>query len=165
MAAGRLLTLLLILTAAAGCERIKEIPGTERIMLAGRAFTLEVADDEPRRSRGLGGRESIPADGGMLFIFPAAAVRSFWMRDCLVDIDIMFLDPRGRITAVHRMTPEPPRRDDETEAAYLGRLRSYASLYPAQFVIELQAGSLDALGLRVDQKVELDLARLKALAR
>ena len=43
------MTLLLILTAAAGCERIKEIPGTERIMLAGRAFTLEVADDEPTR--------------------------------------------------------------------------------------------------------------------
>ncbi len=165
MAAWRLLTLLLILAAAAGCDRIREIPGPERIMLAGRAFTLEVAADEPTRARGLGGRESIPADGGMLFIFPDAVVRSFWMRDCLVDIDIMFLDPRGRITAVHRMTPEPPRRDDETEAAYLRRLRNYASVYPAQFAIELRAGSLDALGLRVDQKVELDLTRLKAMAR
>ncbi len=165
MAAGRLLIVLVIAAHAAACERITATPGTERVMLAGRAFTLEVAADEPSRTRGLGGRESIPDDGGLLFIFPDAAVRSFWMRDCLVDIDIMYLDPHGRITAIHRMTAEPPRRNEETEAAYLRRLRNYASVYPAQFAIELRAGSLDALGLRVDQKVELDLTRLKAMAR
>ena len=155
------LATMVILAAAGPATR----PAKERVVIAGETFRLEPAINAEARQRGLGGREKIEDHGGMLFVFRDARRRSFYMKDCVIDIDIMFLDPRGRITAVHRMTPEPPRRDDETEAAYLGRLRSYASLYPAQFVIELQAGSLDALGLRVDQKGELDLARLKAHAR
>ena len=160
------LTLLIIaaVTATSGCRR-PERPGTETVRIGGETFHLETAFDEPSRTRGLMGRESIVADGGMLFVFPDAAARSFWMKNCLVDIDIIYIDPRGSVTAVHRMTAEPPRRDDESEPAYESRLRRYPSRWPAQFVIELRAGSLDRLQVRVDDRIPLDLERLKAAAR
>jgi uncharacterized membrane protein (UPF0127 family) len=135
------------------------------VVVAGETFHLEPALDDVARTRGLMGRTEIPAGGGMLFVFPDARMQSFWMKECVVDMDIIFLDARGTVTAVHRMTIEPPRRDDETEREYERRLRRYTSVVPAQFVIELRAGTADRLGVRVDDRVPLDLPRLKAMAR
>lgn len=101
----------------------------------------------------------------MLFVFPRPGQQRFWMAYCLVDIDLIFLDAHGRVTAAHRMKVEPARREDESEIAYQTRLRGYPSVYPAQFAIELASGSIDRLGIRVEQKIELDVERLKALAR
>jgi uncharacterized membrane protein (UPF0127 family) len=63
------------------------------------------------------------------------------------------------------MKKEPPRGADETEAAYEWRLKAYRSQRPAQFAIELKAGSIDRLKLKRGQTVEMDLARLKRMAR
>ncbi len=155
----------LIGAAAAGCEGLRGDPGTVVVEITGERFHLEVAADDTARVRGLMGRTEIPPDGGMIFIFPEPAIRSFWMGYCLTDIDLVFLDPKGRVTAVHEMTVEPPRRDGESEPAYRARLASYPSVYPAQFAIELQPGTIDRLGIGFDDKIELDLPRLKALAR
>ena len=164
MAAWRWLAPVVVL--ASGCaQKGDEAPGTETIMLAGHSFTLEIAADDASRGKGLAGRESVAEDGGMLFIFSDPAVRSFWMHGCLVDIDIIFLDPNGRITALHSMKKEPPRGPDESELDYRSRLTSYWSVFPAQFTIELRAGWLDRLNLRVDQKIEFDLPGLKTMAR
>jgi len=66
-------------------------------------YALELAVDDLSRARGLGGRTSVPDDGGMLFVFPEAAERTFWMKDCLTDIDIMFLGPTGRVLSTEVM--------------------------------------------------------------
>ena len=167
MAAGRGVTLgLMVLAAAsaAGCQRGQTISGTEQVIIAGELFHLEVASDDSTRTKGLMGRTEIASDGGMLFIFPTSQMRSFWMGYCLVDIDVMFLDPYGRVTAIHTMNIEAPRKETETEVAYKTRMPDYPSVYAAQFAIELRAGSIDRLGVNVDDKIELDLARLKAMA-
>jgi uncharacterized membrane protein (UPF0127 family) len=115
------------------------------------------------------GRSRIDESGGMLFVFPTKQVQrqAFWMKNCLVDIDIVYLDPLGKVTATHRMKAEPPQGHDESDAAYEARLRqhTYPSGYPAQFAIELKAGWLDQLNLKIEDRIELDLDRLKALAR
>ena len=112
-------------------------------------------------------RDSIPDDGGMLFVFPddQVTIQRFWMGYCQVDMDIIFLDRQGRVTATHRMKMDQPRANDESEAEYDARLPRYSSGYPAQFAIELKAGSLDRLNVKVDERIELDLPRLKAMAR
>lgn len=133
--------------------------------LGDRTFRLELALDPESRTRGLMDRESIAPDGGMLFAFPDVAMRSFWMKNCLTDMDIAFLDASGRITAMHTMRVEPPQRPDEAEWAYEWRLRGYSSLRPAQFVIEVAPGTLAALGLRRGEEVPLDWAALKRRAR
>ena len=59
---------------------------------------------------------------------------------------------------------EPPKAASESDEAYRSRLRRYSSGLPAQFAIELPPGSLDRLGIAVEQRIELDLDRLKAVA-
>lgn len=160
--------LVLIALTLAGCSR-SPAPNSETVAIKGETFTLELALDEAARARGLKGRSSIPDHGGMLFVFPDSkvAVQSFWMHECLVDIDIIYLDRRGTVTAVHRMKAQPLRQPDESEADYQERMRTagYSSSYPAQFAIELKAGTLDRLGVRADDRIELDTARLKDMAR
>ena len=141
--------------------------GVERVTveIAGESFHLELAADPGTRVQGLMGRTEIARDGGMLFVFPDVAMRSFWMKDCLTDMDIIFLDGSGRVTATHEMTMEPPRRPDESQLAYELRLPGYSSLRPAQFAIELAPGSLDRLGVRTGDLIRLDLDALKRRAR
>ncbi|HMN97356.1 MAG TPA: DUF192 domain-containing protein [Phycisphaerales bacterium] len=138
---------------------------TEKFSLAGRTFMLEVARTDGSRAKGLGGRESIPEDGGMIFIFPRAALQSFWMYETLIDLDIVFVDPRGFVTAIHTMPAEAPRGAQEPRSVYEARLRRYSSNSPAQFALEFRAGTAKELGLAVDQKLPGDWARLRTLAR
>ena len=160
---------LVFITLSGGCNGTRSggsdaPPGSERIVIEGHAFDLELALDQAARARGLMGVEEIPEDGGMLFVFPEPAHQGFWMANCLTDIDIIYLDAFGRVTATHRMAAEPPRQPDESTFAYHNRLPRYPSRRPAQFVIELKAGWLDQLDLKVEDKIELDLDRLKAMA-
>jgi len=113
--------------------------------------------DEATRERGLMGRASLPADGGMLFVFPDNARRAFWMKNCLIDLDIIFLDGLGYVTAVHTMTAPAPGTPDE-------RLPTWSSRKPAQFAIELNAGEADKLGVDVGQRIDLPVPSLKARA-
>jgi len=135
------------------------------VVIDGRQFTLDLALDDDARVQGLQGVETIPDQGGLLFVFPESQRRSFWMINCPADIDVIFLDPAGRVTAAHRMKSEAPRREGESETAYEARLKHYSSVYPAQFAIELRGGWLKELDVDVDSKLELDVDGLKALAR
>jgi uncharacterized membrane protein (UPF0127 family) len=140
-------------------------PPREKVVIAGEVFTLEIAADFRARARGLQERAEIDDHGGMLFVYRDARRRSFWMKNCLVDIDLVFLGSKGRIVGVHKMKAEPPRGADETEAAYEWRLKSYRSRRPAQFVVELKAGSIERLKLQRGQTIELDYSRLRKMAR
>jgi uncharacterized membrane protein (UPF0127 family) len=140
-------------------------PATETVEIKGEEFELELSLDNASRTRGLGGRDRIDPDGGMLFVFPQPGLLSFVMRDCTTDIDLIFLDPAGYVTALHEMPVEEPQRWNESVAEYEARLTSYRSPLPAQFAIELAPGSIRRLGVRVEERITLDLARLKAMAR
>lgn len=149
-----------------GCQTTPDAPPNhETVEIDGHTFHLELAADEDSRLRGLGGRTELAEDAGMLFVFPDAAVREFVMRDCLIDIDIIFLDAAGRITRMHAMTVEPPRRPDESLWDYESRLRRYSSGSRAQFAIELRGGWLEQLDLDVQDRIELDVERLKRRAQ
>ena len=154
-----------ICCAATGCESLRGDQKSITIEIGDERFTMEVVNTDAGRIQGLMGVTEISPTGGMIFIFPNNQLRSFWMPDCLVDIDVMFLDPQGRVTALHTMSVEPPQRADEARPAYEGRLPRYSSSFPAQFALEFRAGTLKRLGVEVNSKVPLDLTRLKAAAR
>ena len=153
----------------------------EKVTINGTSFKLETANADETRFHGLSGRTTIADDGGMLFVFTARMVgrHGFVMRDCPVPIDIIYLDPSGRIVGMHKMVPEPPRSEAEkvltvapgnpawtgSNQAYENRLKKYTSTYPAQFVIELKGNSLDSLKLKDGDKIALDLDRLKKAAQ
>ena len=130
---------------------------TQEVEIAGRVFELELALDDASRRRGLSYRESIPEDGGMLFVFPEQRVLQFHMRECLVPIDVIFLNEWGYIVQSHHMPVEPP----ETRA---NPQRTYSSVSPAAYAIELRGGTLEALPIGVGDRVRLPFAELKAMA-
>ncbi len=143
--------------SACGCET----GPTQTLVIAGETFTLEVVSTEETIQLGMGGRESIARDGGMLFVFPEPRWRRFWMKNCLIPLDIMFLDGRGRITAIHQMPAEPLQQETETLAEYEDRLTGYKSVLAAQYAIELEYGRIAELGLKTGQKIEMPLDCLK----
>ena len=166
-----LCTLLLALGAAAPAQdapkprpKPPSKPSPEKLVIGDRTFTLDVAADPEAREKGLKGVSSIKPGGGMLFIYPKSDRRTFWMADCVVDMDIIFLDQRGKIVRTHEMKVEPPQRKYESRQAYERRLKRYRSTYRAQFAIELRAGTVKQLKLKRGHVIELDAARLKKIA-
>lgn len=139
----------------------------EKVKIRETTYKLEVADDPAKRLKGLSGRAAIPKTGGMIFVFKRPALQQFVMRDCLVDIDIIFVDRAGRITDLHAMKVEPPQGEDETDAQYERRLKRYSSRFPAQVVIELKGGTLAKLDppLKRGDKLEVDVRRLGLTAK
>lgn len=151
--------------AAPGCSKPATPDGYERVEIGGRTFLLELVADPKTREKGLGDRESIPEDGGMLFSFPDSSVRQFVMRDCLVPIDIIFLDADGLVVAMHHMPLDEPRREDENDVQYERRLKRYSSRFNARYAIEIRGGLLEELDLRTGQQIPLDTKRLAGLTR
>ncbi len=148
-----------------GLAAVAAAPGFTSARIGGETFNLELALDAASRNRGLMYRENIPADGGMLFVFPGNHPRRFWMANCLVDMDILFLDSNGMVTTVREMFAEPLRGANESPAEYYARLPRYPSDGPARFAIELKHGTAERLGIRVGDLVAMDIDTLLPMAR
>ncbi|MCS6913308.1 MAG: DUF192 domain-containing protein [Myxococcales bacterium] len=88
---------------------------------------VEVARTPEEHARGLMFRRELPEGRGMLFLFPRAEVRRFWMKNTLIPLDILFLDEKLRVVSIEENTAphdETGRGPDE----------------PVQYVLEVPAG-------------------------
>lgn len=108
------------------------------VELEGVRFEVEVADDFDERERGLMFRDSMPADHGMLFVHEREAPLAYWMKNTRIPLDILYFDAERRLVSIQRGVPPCSAGD---------RCPNYPSDGPAQYVLELNAGRSDALGL------------------
>jgi len=92
----------------------------------GHRIVAEVADTPDARDRGLMFRTAMPADHGMLFVYPNDARHCMWMRNTYVPLSVAFLDEHGRVINTDEMVP----RTDT----------SHCAAGPARFVLEMPAG-------------------------
>lgn len=98
------------LVALAGCTAVDSGPsaGYEATFATGQeniSLALVAADEPAEWENGLMHREEIPAEG-MVFIFPGAAERTFWMANTSLPLDIIFIRD-GRVLNVAEADPEP----------------------------------------------------------
>ena len=108
------------------------------VELKGHRFDIEIAADDAARERGLMFRDSMPADHGMLFLFDDMQPRVFWMKNTWIPLDMLFFDDQYRLVSVQERVP--PCRSDPCA--------QYPSSGPARYVLELNGGTADKLGLK-----------------
>ncbi|NNK03291.1 MAG: DUF192 domain-containing protein [Xanthomonadales bacterium] len=128
----RLLMCVMMLTACTACAS-----GEPTVVLGGKTFAVELATTSEKQALGLMFRDSMPEDEGMLFIFPNEAPRSFWMKNTRIPLDIMYFDKNLKMVSLSADTP--PCR--------VARCPSYPSTGPAMYVLELNAGKAQELGV------------------
>jgi len=116
------------------------------VTLAGQRFEVELATDDPARARGLMFRERMADDHGMLFVYPDASLRGFWMMNTRIPLDILYFDAQARfVSAQYRVPP----------CAGGTRCPNYPSAGPAQYALELNAGVGEKLGLKPGDQLTL----------
>jgi len=106
-------------------------------------LSVEIADNSPLRTRGLMWRSELSDGTGMLFIFPAEVVQSFWMRNTLIPLDMLFIDRRMRVVGVVQ-SAEPQTLTSRT----VGK--------PSLYVLEVPGGWASRNGVRAGSTVELE---------
>jgi uncharacterized membrane protein (UPF0127 family) len=159
-----LLLLIYAVFAGVGCSQPQAIvDGKIDVEVGNETFSCIIVADNDSRTVGLGNHPGLGRNDAMLFSFPDSKVRSFLMRDCTFDIDIIFLDPTGRITAMHAMLVEDPKGDNESQFQYEMRLKKYSSRFNAQYAIEFAGGTLERLNLSMGDQIDLNIDALQAI--
>ncbi|PZM87077.1 MAG: hypothetical protein DLD55_03265 [candidate division SR1 bacterium] len=125
-------------------EKSKLSPQKPQMCYQERCFDLEIADTPAKRELGLMFRESLPETSGMLFVFESAGIHSFWMRNTLIPLDILWLDEEN---SVIDLISAPPCKEMPCP--------SYLPSAEATQAIELNSGTAAKLGLQIGEKVEI----------
>jgi uncharacterized membrane protein (UPF0127 family) len=134
---------ILPLAACALVSTLSACAAGPSVELKGQRFDIEIAADDAARERGLMFRDSMAADHGMLFLFDDARPRVFWMKNTHIPLDILFFDQDYRLVSAQQRVP--PCRSDPCA--------QYASQGPAKYVLELNSGTADRLGVQPGDKL------------
>lgn len=127
------------------CGSLYSFPGTKTteikiipLYIGPEKFIVEIADTPEKQITGMMYREFIPDDFGMLFIHETESYRSFWMKNCRVPLDIIYLDKNKQVINIHFNVP--PCKQEPCP--------SYKSERPAQYVLELRGNRAKELNLK-----------------
>jgi uncharacterized membrane protein (UPF0127 family) len=105
------------------------------------SFNIEIAKTSSEKILGLMYRRSLPADAGMLFLYNRPQQVTFWMRNTYIPLDMVFIGADGRVQRI----------ESHTEPFSLAAISSDGEV---EAVLELNAGTADAIGLKVGDKVD-----------
>jgi len=101
---------------------------------------LEIADTEYERQLGLMNRDTMEETQGMLFKFPEERFQSFWMRNTLIPLDIIFINKDKEIVTIHKNTK-------------VLSTQSYPSSAPSIYVLEVNGGFTDRHNIQEGNKI------------
>jgi hypothetical protein len=138
---------LAILNAVAACSNATcplYMPATATLSVNGEQLLVEIAATPPQRSCGLSFRVHLPANHGMLFVYPDVGIREFWMKDTRIPLDIAFLAQGGQIVEIYQMSPADPEY-------------RYRSVQPVAFALEVAGGWFEAHDVHIGDAITIQI--------
>lgn len=111
-----------------------------------KTIDIEIADDEYKTQTGLMYRTELKTNHGMLFIFPNVQMRSFYMKNTKIPLDIIYIDEDKKIVSVQKNA----KPFDET---------TLPSDAPAKYVLEINGGLFDEWQLAVGDSISFKLLK------
>jgi len=125
--------------SAASCDEHYRRDGQLRV--GQKIINVQIASTLAQQEQGLSGRRCLGANQGMLFVFDKPGFYPFWMKDMKFNIDIAWIGANGQVVDIQRdLKP--------TSYPY-----SYTNQVAAKKVLEVPAGSLDALDIHTGTKL------------
>lgn len=123
-----------------------EPPGPSVTFPDGFVVRVEVAADDENRAQGLMYRSELRPGTGMLFLFPSDGRFSFWMKNTLIPLDMIWIDVSGKVVDIEHDVP-PCEVED---------CPSYGPDAPARYVLEVAAGVARQHALAAGQTVRFE---------
>ena len=118
-----------------------------KVCFSENCFKVEIASTSEELSKGLMFRENLEKNSGMLFIFPENGIYGFWMKNTLIPLDIIWINSDKKIIFIeHNIQP-----------CQENACESFTSNETAKYVLELNAGTAEKVGLKIGDEVELKL--------
>ena len=111
----------------------------------GARVSVEIADTEVTRQRGLMFRTSLAPNEGMIFIFDERGFYPFWMKNTLIPLDMLWLERNGEVVSIAHSVP--PCRIDPCP--------TYPPTAEAIYVVEVMSGFANAHGVEVSDVLTL----------
>ncbi|OGF99305.1 hypothetical protein A2Y99_05045 [Candidatus Gottesmanbacteria bacterium RBG_13_37_7] len=116
------------------------------VLINNHKILVELADTDKLREKGLSGRSNLPENRGMLFIFPQERIYSFWMKEMLIPLDIIWIK-NNKIVDYHQNVPfpEPGITND--------KLKTYSPKEPVDKVLEVNAGTIEKIKINTGDNI------------
>lgn len=124
-------------------------PVFKQLKIAGINLTVEIADTQDKKNKGLGGRTSLASDSGMLFIFPEPSKYSFWMKEVNFPLDFVWIKGDTVVDLLQNIQPSAAGQEDASLPIYQPREE-------VDKVLEVTAGAIQRLNIKVGDTVSLD---------
>lgn len=118
-----------------------------RVCFESYCFDVELAITSYEHGHGLMFREYLDSDRGMLFIFKEEGAHSFWMKNTLIPLDIIWINSNKEVVFINENTP--PCEKDPCPAVSSG--------IDAKYVLEISGGMTKKIGLTPGNKIDFDI--------
>ncbi len=126
------------------------LPTTDinKLKIKDTTLNIDIADTPALRTQGLGGRDSLADDYGMLFVFSEEKKHRFWMKGMKVNLDMIFIKD-AKVVDLLRNVPAPQGNIKDEN------LPIYEPVVPIDMVLEVQAGFINKHSIQVGDQVFL----------
>lgn len=136
-------TLLNILLLSSGCAQLSNAHWAE---VNGKRFSIQIANNDETRARGLMFVRELPADSGMLFIHDQQEPVAYWMKNTYIALDILYFDDQLKLVSA-QLNVQPCGAQTQCP--------NYPSYEPIKYVLEVNAGIAEQIKLKKGDQLTL----------
>ena len=117
-----------------------------RVCIKTDCFDVEIANTPQKREIGLMNLEFLAQDSGMLFVFEDEGIYSFWMKNTLIPLDIVWIDKNFKIVFI----------ENNVQPCKVKKCEFFRPDKKAKYVLEINKGLADEGGFKVGDKIKIE---------